>query len=78
MQGYGEGKPLGDAFFSEAVSKMASITSGTGLAPLEGSLSGEVLVIGVFLPHSYYTFVAQIVAVFEPQKGSHLSDGVAR
>ena len=78
MQGYREGKQLGDAFFSEAVSKMASITSGTGLAPLEGSLSGEVLKVGVRFPMRYYTLIAEVVAVFEPQKGSHLSDGVAR
>ena len=78
MQGYRERKQLGYAFFSEAVSTMDSITSGTGLAPLESSLSSKVLVIGVFLPHSYDTFVAQIVEVLEHQQGSHLSDGMTR
>ena len=57
---------------------MDSITSGTGLAPLGGSLSGKVLIIRVFLPHSYDALITQVVAVFEHQQGSHLSKGMAR
>jgi hypothetical protein len=38
VQGHRARKQLGYAFFSEVVSTMDSITSGTGLAPLEGSL----------------------------------------
>jgi hypothetical protein len=78
MQGYREGKQLGDAIFSEAASTMDSITSGTGLAPLKSSQSSKVLVIGVFLPHSYDALIAQVVAVFEHQQGSHLPDGMTR
>jgi hypothetical protein len=76
--GYREGNQLGDAFFSEVVSKGYSITSSTGLAPLKSGLSGEVLKVGVRFPMRYYTFVAQIVEVLEHQQGSHLPDGVAR
>jgi hypothetical protein len=78
MQGYREGKQLCYAFFSQAVSTVDSITSSTGWVPLESGLSGKVLVIGAFLPHSSYTLIAEVVAVFAHQKGSHLSDGVAR
>jgi prephenate dehydratase len=78
MQGQGEGKQLCYACFSQAVSQVDSITSSTGLAPLESGLSGEVLVIEAFLPNSYYTLIAEVVEVFEYQQSSHLADGVAR
>ena len=50
----------------------------TGFAPLAGSLSGHVLEVGIRFPMSYYTLITEVVEVFEHQKGSHLSDGVAR
>jgi hypothetical protein len=78
MQGYREGKQLCYAFFSQAVSTMDSITSSTGFVPLESGLSGEVLKVGVRFPVSYYTLIAEVVAVFAHSQGSHLSNGVAR
>jgi hypothetical protein len=38
---------------------MDQITSSAGLAPLESSLSGQVLVVGVLLPHGYHTFITE-------------------
>jgi hypothetical protein len=78
MQGHRKEKQLGYAFFSQAVSQVYAITSSTGWAPLESGLSGEVLVIGAFLPYGYYTLIAEVVAVFVHPKGSHLSNRVAR
>jgi hypothetical protein len=78
MQGHREGKQLGYAFFSQAVSTMYAITGSTGWAPLDSDLSGKVLIIGAFLPHSYYTLIAEVVAVFAHPKGSHLANGMAR
>jgi hypothetical protein len=78
MQGHGGVKPLGYAFCSQAVSTMYSITGSTGWAPLKSSLSGEVLKVGVRFPVSSYTLIAEVVAVFAHQKGSHLANGVAR
>jgi hypothetical protein len=49
---------------------MYSITGRTGLAPLEGSLSGEVLKVGVRFPMSYYTLIAEVVEVFAHPKGA--------
>jgi hypothetical protein len=60
------------------VSQVYSITSSTEWAPLKSGLSGEVLKVGVRFPMSYYTLIAEVVAVFAHQKGSHLSNGVAR
>jgi hypothetical protein len=45
---------------------------------LESGFSGEVLVIGAFLPHSYDTLIAEVAEVLAHQKGSHLANGVAR
>jgi hypothetical protein len=78
MQGYREGKQLCDPFFSQAVSTMYSITSSTGWAPLESSLSSKVLKVGVRFPMSYYTLIAEGVEVCAHQKSSHLSNGMAR
>jgi hypothetical protein len=78
MQGHGGGKQLGYAFCSQSVSQVDSITGSTGWAPLGSGLSGEVLVIGAFLPHGYDTLIAEVVAVFAYPKGSHLATGVAR
>jgi hypothetical protein len=78
IQGYREGKQLCYPFFSQAVSKMDSITSSTGFVLLESGLSGKVLVIGAFLPHSYYALIAEVIEVFAHKKGSHLSNEVAR
>jgi hypothetical protein len=78
MQGYREGKQLCYALISQAVSTMYSITSSIGWAPLESSLSGEVLKVGVRFPMSYYTLITEVVAVFSHPKGSHLSHGVTR
>jgi hypothetical protein len=78
MQGYRKGKQLCYPFFSQSVSQVDSITSSTEWAPLESGLSGEVLKVGVRCPMRYYTLIAEVVAVFAHQKGSHLSDGVAR
>jgi hypothetical protein len=78
MQGYREGKQLCDPCCSQAVSTMYSSTSGTGLTPLESGLSSKVLVIEAFLPHSHYTLIAEVVAVFAHPKGSHFANGVTR
>jgi hypothetical protein len=78
MQSHREGKQLGYPFFSQAVSTMYASTSSTGWAPRESDLSGEVLKVGVHCSMSYYTLIAEVVAVFEYQQGSHLADGVAR
>jgi hypothetical protein len=75
MQGCREGKQLYYPFFSQSVSQVDSITGSTGWAPLESGFSGEVLVIGAFLPHGYYTLIAEVVAVFAHPKGSHLAKG---
>jgi hypothetical protein len=68
MQGYREDKQLGYPFFSQEVSTMYSITSSTGVAPLESGLSGEVLKVGVRFLMSSYTLIAEVVAVFAHQK----------
>jgi hypothetical protein len=78
MQGHREGKQLFYPFFFQAVSQVYSITGSTGWAPLASGLSGKVLVIEAFLPHSHYTLIAEVVEVFAHPKGSHLSNGVAR
>jgi hypothetical protein len=78
MQGHTAGKQLGYPFFFQAVSTMYSITSSTGWAPLASGLSGKVLVIEAFLPHSHYKLIAEVVAVFAHPKGSHLAKRVAR
>ncbi len=57
------------------MSTIDSITSSTGLAPLERSLSGKVLVIGIFLPHGYEALITEVVEVFAHQRDSHLSEG---
>jgi hypothetical protein len=57
---------------------MDSITSSTGLAPLERSLSGKILVVGIFLPHGYEALITEVVEVFEHQQDSHLSEGITR
>jgi hypothetical protein len=78
MQGYREGKQLCYPFFSQSVSQVDSITSSTGWAPLKSGFSGEILKVGAFLPHGSYTLIAEVVAVFAHQKGSHLANGVGR
>jgi hypothetical protein len=78
LQGHRAGKQLCYACFSQAVSTMYSITSSTGWAPLASGLSGKVLVIEAFLPHSHYKLIAEVVAVFAHPKGSHLAKRVAR
>jgi hypothetical protein len=78
MQGHREGKQIGYAILSQAVSTVYSITSSTGWAPLESGLSIKVLKVGVRFLMSYYTLIAEAVEVFAHPKGSHLPNGVAR
>jgi hypothetical protein len=78
MQGYGESRQLYYACLSQAVSTMYSSTSSTGWAPLESGPPGEVLKVGIRFPMSYDTLIAEVVEVFVHQKGSRLSNGVAR